>query len=456
MDLKDLRSKIFYGSCARRVLVRAFAFSCALSIVPLLQNWSGNDPEMLNMSPFTPNDCAYGFTNLFSCIWGGYGSIQHNEEMNLTVSVVRELMDVQMLSYDAKALCVGQGSISAARALRDLGFSNVYGVYEHPFLLSLRHRKFIEELHYTDYSVDFVLSWGVEKVTVPALLVLEVERVLRPGGIGAMLVGTSGSEANSLIRAATPISSLLKTSSVVHVGRVDQFNLVVFKKKLENVTLFDQYRLPADCPSITTNKAFMDGIEPLMQVKPMGFEKNVAYLPKFMDVSSKRRLVYIDIGAGDHFNSNVSSWFLPSYPVDPKAFNVYFVDHNASVMLSYVKKPGITFVYHPGLAMNRTAVLPDTTDYWDPVAEAEEFDFLLWFKETVQYADFVVLKMNAGAVEMKFLSELFESGTICFVDELFLHCPNGVDVNGEPKEDCMDLFKALRSSGVFVHQWWGC
>lgn len=451
MDLK--RFKIFHGACARRVLLRSFGFVCVLSVVPLLQNWSGNDPEMLNLSPSTPNDCAYGITNLFSCILGGgFGSIQHNEEMNLTVSVVRELMGMQMLNYDGKALSVGQGSMYAVRALRDLGFSNVCGVYEHPFLSSLRHRKFIDELHYDDNSVDFVMSWGVDKVSVPALLVLEAERVLRPGGIGAMLVGISGTEPNSLIRSATPISSLLKTSSVVHVGRVNQFNLVVFKKKLENVTLFEQYRLPADCPSISTNKAFMDGIEPLTQVKPIGFEKNVVYLPKFMDVSSKRRLVYIDIGAGDHFNSNESSWFLPLYPVDPKAFNVYFVDHNASVMLSYVKKPGITFVYHPGLAMNRTNVFADD---WGPDAEADEFDFLLWFRETVQYADFVVLKMNAGAVELKFLTELFESGAICFVDELFLNCPNGVDINGEPKEDCMDLFKALRSSGVFVHQWWG-
>ncbi|GLT92391.1 hypothetical protein SLE2022_102310 [Rubroshorea leprosula] len=464
MDLKDLAFKIFHGSYAIRVLLRAFVFASALSVIPLLQILPQDDPGMFNS--FAPNGCAcesntsspllFSGTNLISCIWGSVGSIHCNEDGNLTVSVVRELMGIQMLSYDARALCVGEGSAAAIRALRDLGFSNVCGVYRHPIFSSLKRKKFIHELDYNDNSLDFVFSRDLDKVSVPALLVLEIERVLRPGGIGAMLVRTSGVEQNSLVRSATPISSLLKASSIVHVAHLNQLTLVVFKKKLENFSLVDQYRLPADCPSITNGKAFMNHIEPLVQEKPMGFNKMIAYLPKFIDVSSKRRLVYVVIGAGEHLNStNVSSWFLPSYPVDHKAFNVYFVDHNTSVMLSYVKTPGITFVYHPGLSGNRAPVDPDIADDWDPAVEDEGFDFLLWFKETVQYADFVVLKMNAGAVELKFLSDLFDSGAICFVDELFLHCSDGVIGNKALKKDCMDLFKVLRSAGLFVHQWWG-
>ena len=90
----------------------------------------------------------------------------------------------------------------------------------------------------------------------------------------------------------------------------------------------------------------------------------------------------------------------------------------------------------------------------DPLlGEEEKFDFLAWFKETVQYADFVVLKMNAGSVELKFLSDIFENGAICYVDELFLKCPErGGDAS---KGSCMDIYKDLRSNGVYVHQWWG-
>ena len=66
--------------------------------------------------------------------------------------------------------------------------------------------------------------------------------------------------------------------------------------------------------------------------------------------------------------------------------------------------------------------------------------------------------MNAGSVELKFLSDIFENGAICFVDELFLKCPErrgGDEKSVTSKESCMDIYKALRSNGVYVHQWWG-
>ncbi|KAK8649458.1 hypothetical protein V6N13_130187 [Hibiscus sabdariffa] len=471
IDSKILKLIIFRGSLARRVLLRALAFAAALSVVPLLQTISGADPQMLYTLSASA-DCALesGFsgsfmfpaTMFFRKVWGPFGSLQCKEDGNLTTSVVRELMGKKLLSYNAKSLCVGEGSVSAVVALRDLGFSTVNGVYRRPFF-SLKHKKFVYELDYEDNSYDFVLSRDSDRVSVPALLVLEIERVLRPGGIGVILIGLSGSNPTSLIRSATPVSSLLKASIVIYVNHLNGFTLVVFEKKLENTTYFEQFRLPADCPSMTNNKAILNHMEPLMGEKPMEFEKSIAYLPKFVNVTTKQRLVYIDIGAGVHMNSNVSSWFFPSYPVDHQAFNVYVVDHNPSLMLSYVKRPGVNFIYYPGLAenqatwssMNKASIDSDTKDDSDSFVEDEEFDFHLWFKDTVQYADFVVLKMKAGAVELQLLSDLFESGIICFIDELFLHCSDPTDSRGAGKGDCMGLFKSLRRAGVYVHQWWG-
>lgn len=328
---------------------------------------------------------------------------------------------------------------------------------------------------YEDDSFDFVFSRDLDKVSVPALLLLEVERVLKPGGVGALLVGVTGSHPNDLIRAATPVSSSLRSSNVVHVSSVNDLSLVVFKKRLENATTsFYQYSLPADCASLTFTKPLVELMEPLVSEKekekektPIEFHKSIPYLPKFVDVSTRKRLVYIDIGVGELLNANVTDWFLPSYPIDQRDFNVYFVHYNTSIMLSYVKRPGITFVYHPGLAgkvANKGStdgvgvdVDVDVDDEVDPFVGEEEFDFLAWFKETVQYADFVVLKMNAGNVELKFLSDIFENGAICFVDELFLKCPEreGDDKTMNSEEKCMDIYKGLRSNGVYVHQWWG-
>lgn len=469
MELKAVKFQILHGSIARRLLFRAFIFAFAISVISLVNILSG--PYLKMFSSATVGDCVAmhlgnptaNFTagrflfqgRFINPIWGSFEPTHCEEDVNLTVSVVRELVGKQLLSYGAKALCVGEGSDSAVSVLRDLGFSNAHGVEERRIFL-LKRKRFVQLIDYEERSFDFVLSRDLDKVSVPALLVLEMERVLSPGGIGALLgaEGTTGSTPNSLIRSAVPISSVLKASSVVHVKHINGFTLVVFRKRFENVGYFGQYRLPADCPSFVNNKRFIEKMEPLVEEKPMWSEKRFAYLPKLLDFSSKKKLVYIEIGAGEHLNP-VTNWFPPSYPIERKAFNVYFVDHNTSVLSSYVKKPGITFVYHPGLSGNKDKVNLTIDGDLEPLVGETEFDFLAWFKETVQQADFVVLKMNAGQMGLKFLSELFESGTICFVDELFLRCKGRVEGEDATPVDCMNLFKDLRSSGVYVHQWWG-
>ena len=62
----------------------------------------------------------------------------------------------------------------------------------------------VYELYYQGFSFDFVFTKDLDKVSVPALLVLEVECILRPEGIGALIVGPDGSNPNDLIRSATP------------------------------------------------------------------------------------------------------------------------------------------------------------------------------------------------------------------------------------------------------------
>ncbi|KAF5737575.1 hypothetical protein HS088_TW13G00460 [Tripterygium wilfordii] len=447
---------VFGGSIARRVILRAFLLALVMSIVPLVHILSGSNLGLLD--PLTTPECAFDYgTNWLMnrlLIPGSSGSVRYMENVNLTVDVVRELMRMQMLTnYSAKALCLGEGSASAVMALRDLGFSHVCGVNKSPFSL-LKHKNLVYQLDFEGNSYDFVLFNEMDKFLVPAILVLEIERVLKPSGIGAVLVGGWALNPNGLIGAATPVSILLRDSRVVHVGYVAELILVVFKKKNENVGYFEQFELPADCQSVMDSKPLMDYLEPLVDGKPVEFEKRIAYLPKLMDISSKKHMVYIDIGAGEHLKSGDENWFFPSYPVDRKAFSSYFVDHNTSVMLSYVKKPGITFVYYPDLAGNKATAMPDAIEELDPYVEYGSFDFLAWFKETAQHADFMVLKMNAGKVELEFLAELFKSGAICMVDELFLVCSDQVYGKGAVEGQCLDLFKGLRSRGVFAHQWW--
>ncbi|KAK7392413.1 hypothetical protein VNO78_20852 [Psophocarpus tetragonolobus] len=452
----DTKYHALSASLARRVFFRALFLASAVSLVSLIRFV----PSSLHFTPNSYVHCvhhsdshshsqnatltagSYLFqSRILNTFWGSFDSVNCTNHTALTSTVVTFLMGKRLLNYGANTLCIGEASPLIASSLQLLGFSRVFSLHNHPYK---------NHFPYKDSSFHFVFSTD----PVPALLVPELERILQPAGIGVLLLAASSSSSS--------LSSLLTYSNVVHVGYVHELSLVVFKKTSEppnTGSLFKNPVLPAHCPSLAFTKPFVEFMEPLVEQRQyLNYPKIFSYLPKFVDVSSGKRLVYIDIDVRELVNEdvNVTDWFPPSYPIDHKAFSVYFVHYNASVLLSYVKRPRVTFVYHPGLA-GKVARRSRVDGDMDPLLGEEEFDFLVWFKETVQYADFVVLKMNAGEVEMKFLMDIFEDGAICYVHELFLSCSESGDGKSETmssRERCMDIYKGLRSNGVYVHQWW--
>ncbi|GMH23119.1 hypothetical protein Nepgr_024962 [Nepenthes gracilis] len=465
---KALKWQALHGSFARRVVIRAFLFAIAISILPFMRLVRDNDPT--NLYSVDSDECAAdmgGYLDTYTFVGRILKPVipitfphmryaQCKRDENLIMAMVRELMEKHLLNHDAKALCVGWGSSSAAIALRKLGFANADGVNMRR-IFTLNPKLVDLELDYEDSSFDFVLRRDLDKVSVPALLVDEVERILKPGGIGALLVGFEDSRPGSLIKSANSVSSFLKRSTVIHLTSSMGFTFVAFKKKIDTVGSFDRYRLPVDCQSIMRNKPLIMEMEPLLEEKPNGQDRRIAYLPSFINVSHESKLVFIDMGARDAANFSHGNGFLPAYPIDSRAFDIFIVDHDVLVLSSHVNKPGVTFIYHPGLAgIVGKDTSPSVQDIELPMDD-EEFDFLTWFKETVSSADFVVLKMNMGAAELKFLFELFETGAICSVDELLLQCSDSDLENGlgNPDESCINLFKGLRRCGIFVHQWWG-
>ncbi|XP_010515831.1 PREDICTED: uncharacterized protein LOC104791605 [Camelina sativa] len=465
MGVGVLKLKLMPSSFRRRVILRALVIVCAFSVVSVLRFLGGeNDNNNVNTQPCKVDECAVNFAFLGPFLFKGNGLLSNRflkpvlnylesekckENIDLTTQVVKELTGMNLLSNDSKALCIGRRSISAVLAMNRQGISDASVAYMSPPVFAFKHRKFTSELRYEDASFGFVFSMDLETVTVPASLVYEIERILKRGGTGAMLVGTtSGSDSNGLVRLVSPVSSLLKNSSVVHVASLGEQVLVVFKKDGEDSFRLDQthhHDLPAECSSVLSNRPYIGLLEPLLDEKRLDFERRIHYLPEFIDLSSRKRLVYIDVGAADHLKAR-SDWFFPSYPIDRKAFNSYFVHHNTSILTSYVKSPGVTFIYHPGLVATKETVAGHADQEEEPFVEDDSFDFLAWFNETASYADFVVLKMNTSDAELKFLSELIKTGAICSVDELVLNCTG--------YSDCSGIFKSLRNSGVFVHQWW--
>ncbi|KAF5773479.1 putative methyltransferase type 11, S-adenosyl-L-methionine-dependent methyltransferase [Helianthus annuus] len=436
MDFKALKWHIVRGSLTWRLILRTMFFVLAilvLSFTRIANEIRTTDPMLLNF-----DKCSIKMSL-------NIGSVSCVNRDNFTVSVIREVMNHEMLSLDASTLCVGEGSESIVSTLREFGFSNAFVVHRNP-ILSLWNKPFEHKLDFESNSFDFVFSRTFDRASVPALVVLEIERVLRPGGVGAILVGPTNFHTRSLVRSATPVSLLLRSSEIIHVCGISSFTLIVFKKQLESVALFDNYKLPNDCPAVSKNKPFMQYLEPVVEHKSTQ-SRNLSYLPKFTNIATRNRLIYINMGAGE---------FDVDYPIHPDAFNVYVVDHNVSALTSHVNKAGVTFVYHPGLVEDdKTESSLMSVDYLEAPLHEEQFEFIDWFKETVKDGDFVVLMMNAGVTQLKVLNELFASGAICHVDELFLRCSDGVDCRTSYCRDCVSLFNGLRNAGVFVHQWFG-
>ncbi|KAK3012406.1 hypothetical protein RJ639_012055 [Escallonia herrerae] len=466
MDYKAVSWQILRGSLAKRLILKAFLFTLAMlviSFVRIANDVRTVEPQMLDLyfdeCPLNFGSIPYlnftGFLKPVSALayplLGAIMSRPCQESENLTLNVFKELMEKDLLDSGARALCVGEGSASAVSALGELGFSNAFGVERHPFF-SLLQKRFVYELDFKDNYFDFAFSRALDKVSVPALLVLEIERILRPGGTGALLVGGPNYYSDSLVRSATPVSSFLKSSNVVHVCGIGSFTLVIFKKRFDGFGFFEHYRLPDECPSVANNRPYMKYIEPLVDEKAGQLETEISYLPRFMNISSRNRLIYINVGAGELVNSSITKTFQPNYPIRPQAFDVYIVDHNTSILTSYLK-PGITFVYHPGLVGDEPASNVGPDEYLIAPLDEGGFDFIRWFKETVGDGGFVVLMMNARVPELKILFELFETGAICRVDELFLRCSDSVDCGSAVCGDCVTLFKSLRNGSVFVHQW---
>ncbi|XP_073156207.1 uncharacterized protein [Henckelia pumila] len=462
MNYKFLKWQVLRGPLARLLVLRAFMLVLAVIILSLMQ--MAREFRVIEPMVSDVNECPLNLRSNPSFDAGNFSNISFHpsrdhatlckESENLTKIVFKELMQKNLLQSNARALCVGEGSASSVSVLHELGFPDASGVDKHPFF-SLFKRRFVYELNFEDDHFDFVFSGDLDKVSVPALLVLEIERVLHPGGTGAMLVGARKFYSGGLVRSATTVASFLKSSDVVHVCGVGSFTLVIFKKKVGNFASFEHFQLPNDCPSITKNKPFMKYIEPLAHKDSRQFNLEQSYLPNFMNISSRNKLVYINVGAGEFAKSSIAKMSKPYCSNHHTAFEVFVIDHKMSVLSSFVTDPGITFVYHP--ALDGDSIAPEITpdEYLSAPIDEKGFDFIFWFNETVSDEDFVVLMMNTKFMELNILVELFKTGAICRVDELFLHCADPADCKTTTCGDCKNLLKSLRKSGVYAHDWLG-
>lgn len=253
--LQGTNVSLFRGLLARRLALRVFMFLAALAMFPFLRyKFDSVDNLFKNVNAgLAEQGLSFPGRYLVPLTFFAlpildvpYKPYVSPADVNVTCAVVEGLMDRHLLNNRARALCAGEGSDSSLWALLDLGFSNAVKA-KHSSINSMLRRGVTDKLVFDDESFDFVYARGVDHDPVPALLVLEIERVLKAAGVGVVLVDMANPNPGGLIKAATPVSSFLKSSAIVHVGVVDAFTFVVFKKKRYGLSSFEYYQLPDNC-----------------------------------------------------------------------------------------------------------------------------------------------------------------------------------------------------------------
>ncbi|XP_042489158.1 uncharacterized protein LOC122069253 isoform X2 [Macadamia integrifolia] len=144
----------------------------------------------------------------------------------------RDLMAANWLVDGYETLSIGRNSARAVMILRKLGFPDAMGLYRSCASL-FRHRRQLRALPFHDGSFDFVFSTEmIDGVRVPARLVLEMERVLKPARVGVVMRRVSENfPMTAIMKAAAPVAAFLRFSDVVAVRTVNCTVLVVFKKR---------------------------------------------------------------------------------------------------------------------------------------------------------------------------------------------------------------------------------
>lgn len=413
-------------------------------------------------------------------------------------SVFQDLMAEGFLSPDSKALCIGTPAGQDVFTLREMGVTDAIGLYKKaspPLVVSSGKPP---RRPFANSTFDFVFlgGGGVVDRLLPAAaddFATDVCGMMKPEGY--LVVHTTSAKdlfsQNSLL-------DLFNCCRLVRAKDIAGGSDSSSPSLRELVMVKAGNGSPSNkCAAVAQEHRWqlVGEAEPLIKEEPLKpwitlkrNIQNIKYLPNMADISFKRRYIYIDVGARS-YGSSISSWFRKQYPKQNRTFEVYAIEADKAFHEEYVsKKKKVTLIPYAAWVRNETLFFEINRDPGQshdekaggrgmgrirpvevvgPVAQIDRirgFDFGEWLKSTVSEKDFVVMKMDVEGTEFDLIPRLFETGTICLIDELFLEChynrwqrccPGERSSKYQKTYDqCLGLFTSLRDSGVLVHQWW--
>ncbi|KZV17155.1 hypothetical protein F511_29462 [Dorcoceras hygrometricum] len=426
--------------------------------------------------------------------------------VNFYSTIFQDLVSEGFLSYSSKSLCVETPTGADVFALRENGVDDSIGVFKKPSKPLVVSGEGVRQ-PFADEVFDFVFCGGgvVEKSMRSGDFAAEIGRTLKPEGF--LVVHTAAKDKYSFASFLDLFNccKLVKTEDIRgHDPNMLFVRQIVMKKAGKNLDT-GRSSLPGmqdsggkavdNCFVSNYKKELIQKAEPLIDKEPLKpwialkeNLRNIKYLSSMVDISFKRRYVYIDVGARS-YGSSIVSWFKKQYPKQNKTFDIYAIEADKSFHDEYKYKKGVTLLPYAawirnetlsfeinqdpshkeaekGRGMGRILPVQPSSDSRSShqVDEIQGFDFADWLKNTVSENDYVVMKMDVEGTEFDLIPKLFETGAICLIDEIFLECHYnrwqrccvGERTTKYQKTygECLKLFTSLRKSGVLVHQWW--
>ncbi|KAG4922203.1 hypothetical protein AAZX31_18G189400 [Glycine max] len=413
-------------------------------------------------------------------------------------SAFQDLIAGGYLSPESKTLCVETPTGRDVFALREIGVKDAVGIARKAAKPLVKFGRG-ERIPFGDGAFDFVFSGedSFVKSAKPAEFAAEIGRTLRPGGFAVFHFANPKDtySFNSFL-------DLFNCFRVVKLHGLEGFDSsmpyireIVLKKECgDGAGKFDFDDSNGKCYVPGYKHDLVKIAEPLIEEEPLKpwitlkrNVRNIKYLPSIADISFKNRYVYVDVGARS-YGSSIGSWFRKQYPKQNKTFHVYAIEADKTFHQEYGLKKGITLVPYAAWVKNETLMFEIHRDpgehvevkgrgmgriqplqssgrgeFDGEVEKIQGFDFANWLKKTVSKNDFVVMKMDVEGTEFDLIPRLIKTGAICLIDEIFLEChynrwqrccPGQRSAKYEKTYDqCLQLFKSLRQSGVLVHQW---
>ncbi|EPS62213.1 hypothetical protein M569_12578 [Genlisea aurea] len=408
-------------------------------------------------------------------------------------SVFDDLLSDAILNPNYKVLCVDTVDGADVYALRQMGMEESIGISKKSFKpLVVSGQGFKQPFLDGAFDLIFCGRGVVEKSIKTGELADEIYRTLRPEGFLVIHSGTNDTYSFESLLALFNFSRLVKSRIIdgFDTGMPLIREVVLQKISGEGNTNHDGENR---CSVPGYKRELITKAEPLITKEPekpwITLKKNVQkikYLPSLVDISFKRRYVYIDVGSRS-YGSSIVSWFKKQYPKQNKTFETYAVEADETFHDEYKHKKGVTLLPYAAWVKNETLAFEINDDPGDKnvakgrgmgriqpsgnrssssnnVDRIQGFDFAAWLKSTVSERDFVVMKMDVEGTEFDLIPRLFETESICLIDELFLECHYNRWQKCCPGQrsskydktygQCLDLFSSLRERGVHVHQWW--